>query len=349
MRADPDKSAGAADVMSRYRDNVARHVIGVARDCQAGIMRSLADRYGHERLRLGFEPYISLLATRDRRLSELADTLGVSRQAANQVVDQIEAAGYARRAPDPLDGRAKRVCLTRAGRVLLADGVRVATEREATYAAIVGRGALAALRADSHALTRRLAIPLYGAPEVTDTPLLATTLPRLAAYVSARLMRLTMARGHPDLKLSFGKVLPLIGPGGGRISQMARLQDISKQAISAVALELVQLGYLQRSPDLGDARQRVLEFTPAGERLIADSVASVAELANEMGQAIGPRAWARVANALTVLYTGLQVEKDIFEPGERAPLRALASRLRQELGQQEAWALGRLLVADNRV
>ena len=35
------------------------------------------------------------------------------------------------------------------------------------------------------------------------------------------------------------------------------------------------------------------------------------------------RAWARVANALTVLYTRLQVEKDIFEPGERAPLRAL--------------------------
>ena len=329
--------------MSRYRDNVARHLIGVARDCQAGIMRCLADRHGHQHLRLGFEPYVSLLATGDKRLSELADDLGVSRQAANQVIDQVEAAGYARRAPDPLDGRAKRVCLTPAGQGLLDDGVRVAGELESIYEAMVGGRALAALRADSLTLTRRLGIPVYGAPGIADTP------PRLAGYVSARLMHLTMARGHPDLKLSFGQVLPLIGPRGGRISQMARVQDISKQAVSAIARELMQLGYLRHRSDPTDARHRVLEFTRAGEQLIADSVASVDELADEMSAAIGPRAWARCADSLAVLYARLQVEQDIFEPGDRAQLQALASQLRQELGQREARALGRLLVAETGV
>lgn len=349
MHVQHQNATDTDNAMSRYRDNVARHIIGVARDCQAGIMHSLAHRYGHRRLRLGFEPYISLLATESKRLSELATTLGVSRQAVNQVVDQIESAGYVRRVPDPLDGRAKRVVLTSSGQALLDDGVRLAREREKTYAALVGRRAVDALRADCHALTSRLSIPLYGAPEVAETPLLASTLPRLASYVSERLMNLTRARGHPDLKLSFGQVLTLIGPGGGHINQMARVHDISKQAISAIALELEYLGYLCRSPDPGDARQLVLDFTRQGEGLIADSVASVAELADEMRRAVGPRAWARFSGSLAALYRHLQLEKEIFEPGEQASLQALASRLRRELGLREARTLGRLLVAEQSI
>lgn len=345
MQLQREHATAADNARSLYRDNVARHIIGVTRDCQAGIMHCLANRHGHRRLRLGFEPYISLLATKDKRLSELANTLGVSRQAVNQVVDQIESAGYVRREPDPLDGRAKRVCLTSAGQGLLDDGVRVAREREEIYAALVGRKAVDALRADCHALASRLSIPLYGAPWVADTPLLASTLPRLASYVSERLMNLARARGHPDLKLSFGQVLTLIGPGGGHINQMARVHDISKQAISAIALELVHLGYLQRSPDPGDARQLVLDFTRQGEGLIADSVASVAELAGEMRRAVGPRAWARFSGSLAALYRQLQLEKEIFEPGEQASLQALASRLQRKLGPREARTLGRLLVA----
>ena len=349
MRAQHQSTIDTGKAMSLYRDNVARHIIGVARDCQAGIMRCLADHHGHRRLRLGFEPYISLLATQDKRLSELASTLGISRQAVNQVVDQIESAGYVRRMPDPLDGRAKRVCLTSSGKGLLDDGVRMARDREEIYAALVGRRAVDALRADCHALTSRLSIPLYGAPEVGDAPLLASTLPRLATYVSERLMNLTKARGHPQLKLSFGQVLTLIGPGGGHISQMARVHDVSKQAVSAIALELVQLGYLCRSPDPGDARQLVLDFTREGEELIADSVASVAELAGEMHAALGPRAWVRFSGSLAALYRHLQVEKEIFEPGGQESLQALASRLQRELGLREARALGRLLVAEHSV
>jgi DNA-binding MarR family transcriptional regulator len=345
MTAPHDSLADAAKAMALYRDNVARHIIGVARDCQAGIMQRLANRHGHRRLRLGFEPYISLLAARDMRLSELANTLGISRQAVNQVIDQIEAAGYVRRTPDPLDGRAKRVQLTAAGQSLLDDGVRVAGEQEGAYAALVGRRALDALRADCHVLTSRLGITLYGVPDGPAPHPLATTLPRLAGYVSERLMNMTMARGHPDLKLSFGQVLTLIGPAGGRISQMARVQDVSKQAISAIALELVQLGYLYRSPDTGDARHMVLAFTPEGEALIADSVASLSELAGEMCRAVGPSTWGRMQGSLAALYGHLQVEKEIFEPGEQD----LASRLQRKLGRREARALGRLLVAEHNL
>ncbi|MBF6241597.1 homoprotocatechuate degradation operon regulator, HpaR [Nocardia otitidiscaviarum] len=50
------------------------------------------------------------------RASDLAARLGVSRQAAAQVVGTLERAGYITRVDDPGDGRAKLVCLTARGR-----------------------------------------------------------------------------------------------------------------------------------------------------------------------------------------------------------------------------------------
>ena len=71
---------------------------------------------------------------------------------------------------------------------------------------------------------------------------LAGLLPRFSDFLKHRLMALTAAKGHPDLKLSFAQVLSAIGPQGGRIQQMAELQGVTKQAISAIAVELEDLG-----------------------------------------------------------------------------------------------------------
>ena len=63
-------------------------------------------------------------------------------------------------------------------------------------------------------------------------------LPLIALRVQRDLMDATVARGHAGLKLSHAQVLPLIGPDGGRIHEMARIQRVSRQAISAVSREL---------------------------------------------------------------------------------------------------------------
>ena len=55
------------------------------------------------------------------RITELARRARVTKQAMSQLVQDLEARGYVERHPDPLDGRAKRVRLTEAGR-----GVRAA-------------------------------------------------------------------------------------------------------------------------------------------------------------------------------------------------------------------------------
>jgi DNA-binding MarR family transcriptional regulator len=54
-----------------------------------------------------------------RRASDLAESLGVSRQAVAQVVTRLEEDGFLTRIADPGDARAKLVCLTPRGRAAL--------------------------------------------------------------------------------------------------------------------------------------------------------------------------------------------------------------------------------------
>jgi DNA-binding MarR family transcriptional regulator len=166
-------------------------------------------------------------------------------------------------------------------------------------------------------------------------------------------MLLTRAKGHRRLKLSFAHVLTLIQPAGARIQQIAATQDVSKQAISAIASELEELGYLQRQVDAGDARQIVLQFTERGQQLIADSVQSVDELETEFAAIIGSAALQRLTTAIAALYRGLRLEQDIFEqgtePGAGQPhtatsISALARQLQRQLSDRDSQALARLLL-----
>ncbi|MCX5177682.1 MULTISPECIES: MarR family winged helix-turn-helix transcriptional regulator [Streptomyces] len=76
--------------------------------------------------------------------TELAERLGVTKQAAGQIVDDLEKRGYVRREPHPEGGRRKLVVLTAAARDHLAVAGRILHELEAE----LGRGTdLTALRA----------------------------------------------------------------------------------------------------------------------------------------------------------------------------------------------------------
>jgi DNA-binding MarR family transcriptional regulator len=65
--------------------------------------------------------------------SALTDLMGVSKQAVQQLVDQLEAQGVVRREPDPTDGRARTVMLTELGLKDFAERNRVKRAIEARY------------------------------------------------------------------------------------------------------------------------------------------------------------------------------------------------------------------------
>ncbi|GAB2521222.1 MarR family winged helix-turn-helix transcriptional regulator [Nocardiopsis aegyptia] len=78
--------------------------------------------------------------------ARLAARMGVTHQGAAKAVDEMVAAGYVRRVPDPQDGRSKRLVLTDHGRALLAAGHAFHQDYERRLADRVGPEHVAAAR-----------------------------------------------------------------------------------------------------------------------------------------------------------------------------------------------------------
>lgn len=336
------------DTWQRYRANLPRHLMGIARHLQSEVMQTLTQRRGHTGLRLGFEPFMTLIGQHGARITDLADWLGISKQACNQTINQIEQAGYVRRDADPVDGRAKVLQLTVQGRRLVREGAAASAAVQAQYLALLGE----ADYADFAALVDRLcaglefAHPMHRVARSNGADLVGALLGRLSDYVQQRLMEFTGARGHPRLKMSFAQVLGLIGPGGGRIGQIARIQQVSKQAVGAVVGELEALGYIRRCADPADARVQLLRFSPSGLQLLADSVASVEELEREFAAIIGAAGLSRLRTLAASLYAALALESEVFQ--SRPDLDAIARQLIQQLGPQGGRELARLLLGYTR-
>lgn len=80
--------------------------------------------------------------------NQLAAHLGISKQAASQMVDYLEEHGYVARMPHPRDGRGKIVVLSERGWACIRAGEAVFTEIEARWTALLGPERMRDLRAD---------------------------------------------------------------------------------------------------------------------------------------------------------------------------------------------------------
>ena len=110
------------------------------------VHRRLAD-LGHEQLRPAHGFAFQFVATRGGATGvELADHLGVTRQAAGQMVDELERLGYVTRQPDPTDARLRRIQLTGRGREVLALSADLWAAQERDWERLIGEPGMAALR-----------------------------------------------------------------------------------------------------------------------------------------------------------------------------------------------------------
>jgi DNA-binding MarR family transcriptional regulator len=81
------------------------------------------------------------------RVTQLAQLGGITKQAMAEAVDAMEAAGYLERVPDPSDGRAQLVRLTRRGRNVGEKIRALVREVEARWCARAGSERVEAMRA----------------------------------------------------------------------------------------------------------------------------------------------------------------------------------------------------------
>ena len=88
-------------------------------------------------------PHIELEGT---RITDLAERMGISKQAVSQLVDDLEGYGVLERVADPDDGRAKRVVFTALGRQGLLEGLATLRGMEADLEQQIGASRMRGLR-----------------------------------------------------------------------------------------------------------------------------------------------------------------------------------------------------------
>lgn len=80
------------------------------------------------------------------RLTELAEQAQITKQSAQFLVDQLEAAAYVERRPDPADARARLICIAERGRGAQRVARRVERAIREEWAAHLGPTRMAALQ-----------------------------------------------------------------------------------------------------------------------------------------------------------------------------------------------------------
>ncbi|MCF3129989.1 MarR family winged helix-turn-helix transcriptional regulator [Streptomyces olivochromogenes] len=120
-------------------------LLAVAGDLTQRIHDGVVAR-GFEGLRPAHGFAFARLAPGGATVTELAAHLGVTKQAASQLVDEIVRKGYAERQPHPQDARARLVVLTERGWACTRAAEEAAAAAVGEWVALLGEGEVRALR-----------------------------------------------------------------------------------------------------------------------------------------------------------------------------------------------------------
>ena len=85
-------------------------------------------------------------------------------------------------------------------------------------------------------------------------------------------------RGYPEVRPAHGYAFQAIGREGTTAGELGQRLGVTKQAAGQMVDELVRLGYVDRTPDPGDGRRRLVTLTPRG----FDCLRASAEIFDEL-------------------------------------------------------------------
>lgn len=92
------------------------------------------------------------------------------------------------------------------------------------------------------------------------------------------------------LRESHTRLVPhLMQPGGVRLSEAARMLEVSKQAVQPLVAELERAGLVTVKPDPEDARARRIHVTAAGLRSMHVGMGVLEDLDAELTRALGAK------------------------------------------------------------
>jgi DNA-binding MarR family transcriptional regulator len=120
-----------------------------------------------------------------------------------------------------------------------------------------------------------------------------------------RLHRRFAERGHPEIRTPHGNVFPYLDDEGTRVSVLAERAQITKQSMAELVAHLESHGYVERIPDPGDRRAKLVRATKKGSQLYAIAREFVAETEAEWTRLLGRSKMRQLRELLEELNRGL--------------------------------------------
>ncbi|MDI6101590.1 MarR family transcriptional regulator [Actinoplanes sp. NEAU-A12] len=111
------------------------------------------------------------------------------------------------------------------------------------------------------------------------------------------------ASGFTGLRPAHGYAFARLSGAGATVTELAEHLEITKQAASQMADELVQKGYVERRPHPTDARARLLVLTPQGEACTRAADAAAEQTLRPWAESLTPAELAGLRAALARLAT----------------------------------------------
>jgi len=119
--------------------------------------------------------------------------------------------------------------------------------------------------------------------------------------LEARVFEGLAAAGFDDFSPAQARVFQRIAPGGSRLTDLAAQASITKQSAGFLVDQLERTGYVERVPDPGDRRARLVRVAERGVRCVELSRRFVAQVEAEWTEHLGERRMAQLRSSLADL------------------------------------------------
>ncbi len=120
--------------------------------------------------------------------------------------------------------------------------------------------------------------------------------------------RLT-AMGFPEIRPGSGNVFEFVSSGGSTVVEMARRAKVTPQAMVQIVDYLEAHGFVERTPDPGDRRAKIVRMTDRGQSAYQAGLHCMREIETEWAALIGAERFAALRDGLVALSAALDHER----------------------------------------
>ena len=119
--------------------------------------------------------------------------------------------------------------------------------------------------------------------------------------MNERLLERVAAAGFSDIRIAHTAVFQHVRDAGSRITELAERAQLTKPTVVYLVNDLEAMGYVERFPDPGDGRAKLVRLTERGLAARQAGRAAVVEIEAEWAAALGEERIAELRELLLEL------------------------------------------------